>query len=59
MDFVDDVDLFRCGNGCDLRFFAQGADVVNAVVAGGINLNDIQVRGLEVEIGRASCRERV
>ena len=43
VDFVDDVDFLWCGNGRDLGFFAQGADVIDAVVAGGINFDDIQM----------------
>jgi len=43
MDFVDDVDFFGAGDGCDLDLFTQVTDVFDAVVTGSVDFDDVKM----------------
>ncbi len=46
MDFVNDVDFIFGRNWSNTRFVAKIADVIYAIVASGVDLNNVDVAGL-------------
>ena len=43
MDFIDDVDFVFCTHWCDMDFFTEVADVVDAAIARRVYLDDVEV----------------
>ncbi len=42
MDFVDNIDFFVGRYGRDSNFFAQVTDIIDAVIAGGVDFDNIE-----------------